>query len=55
MLVVAEKFSFYLCGPAASLGMGEHIGGFVKITGGAHLAPGAVFTMGTLTEILISQ
>ena len=55
MLVDAEKFSPYLCGSAASLGMGEHIGCFVKITGGAHLAPRAVFRMGTLTEILISQ
>ena len=35
--------------------MSEHIGGFIKIAGRAHLTPRTDFTMCTLAEILISQ
>ena len=55
MLVVAEKFSSYLCGPAACRRVAEHICGFIKIAGGAHLAPGAVLAMGTFAEIEVPQ
>ena len=55
MLVVGEKFSSYQCGPAASRRVAEHICGFIKIAGGAHLTPGAVLAMGTLAEISIPQ
>ena len=55
MLVVAEKFSSYLCGPAACRRVAEHICGFIKIAGGAHLTPRAVLAMGTLAEIEVPQ
>ena len=55
MLVVAEKFSSYLCSLAASWRVAEHICGFIEIARGTHLAPGAVFAMCTLAEISIPQ